>query len=92
MMAKRKLKQLHPPLPLDFEPQPQELLRFLRKVKVVGPIGCWEWQGALDVDGYGRFRYRYNSSGYAHRWAWAVFRRPLPAGLTVHHACRNTRC
>lgn len=54
--------------------------------------GCWEWQGALEADGYARFR---ASGKYcrASRVAWELTNgRPTPEGLQYDHLCRNRCC
>lgn len=60
------------------------------------PNSCWLWGGALDRDGYGRFRFT-EASGVrriigAHRAAWLAFRGDLPAGLVIDHLCRVRNC
>jgi hypothetical protein len=55
---------------------------------------CWLWTAALDVHGYGRFRYN-KQSVKAHRVAWELLHRPIPDGLFVLHNCPggdNRRC
>ena len=56
---------------------------------------CWEWQGRLDRDGYGKIKDqppgRYSLS--AHRVAWeAHHAEPVPHGLQVCHHCDNPAC
>jgi hypothetical protein len=54
-------------------------------------LGCWEFTGYLDQDGYGRFHYRGKCHG-AHRVAYELAYGPVPAGLTVDHTCTNPAC
>lgn len=64
--------------------------RFVRKVDFRGPNGCWVWRGHKNNKGYGQVRY--NKVCYlAHRFAYALFRAPVPAGVSVCHTCDN-RC
>ena len=57
-----------------------------------GPAtGCVEWQGRLDLDGYGTF-WLDGKQRRAHRAAWLIFVGDLPDDLVVHHECRNRRC
>lgn len=56
-----------------------------------GANACWPWQGAVDKDGYGRFR-RDGKQEQAPRCAWELARGPIPAGLLVCHHCDNPVC
>ena len=60
---------------------------FETKVIVKGPDECWLWKGRLNDNGYGRFK-----DDYAHRWAWILYRGPIPDGLFVCHSCDNRIC
>lgn len=62
--------------------KPSDIVRFLRKVKVVG--GHWLWQRCKDRDGYGQF-WVGGRAHWAHRLSYATFVGPIPDGLTVHH-------
>lgn len=66
--------------------------RFWENVDKSG--ACWLWLAALDVHGYGRFRFK-KQSVKAHRVAWELAQGPIPAGLSVLHNCPggdNRRC
>lgn len=77
---------------LDFEPLPKDLIRFLKKITIDTVKGCWIWSHAYrDDKGYGQFRFK-KRIHWSHRWSYAAFRRPLVAGLTVEHKCRNPSC
>jgi hypothetical protein len=58
----------------------------------VDPVsGCWNWNGSLNSNGYGKFK----AGGrmfYAHRAAYARANGPIPRGLSIDHVCRNRRC
>ena len=54
--------------------------------------GCWEWVGALDDNGYGRFYVRKNHSPHASRVAWELCFGPIPGKLFVCHRCDNPPC
>jgi hypothetical protein len=54
---------------------------------VVAESGCWEWQGRVSGDGYGRA-----GSGWAHRVSYERSAGPIPEGLHIDHLCRNRRC
>jgi hypothetical protein len=49
--------------------------------------GCWLWIASGDRDGYGRFDH-----GAAHRWAWMLYRGPIPEGMVLDHMCRVRSC
>ena len=53
--------------------------------------GCWEWQGAITPDGYGRQSYR-GRARRAHRVAYELIVGEIPAGLVLDHLCRNRSC
>ena len=62
---------------------------------------CWIWLRARNSRGYGVWRSRrsYSKGHYkkavsiqAHRWAWEIFRGPVPDGLLVCHTCDNPPC
>ena len=69
--------------------------RLFEKSKVVmrGGWKCWEWQGYLDKDGYGRISVGASMRGRAvHRVAFVAFVRDLEDNETVDHRCLNRRC
>lgn len=65
------------------------LERFWSKVDASGD--CWEWIGARDPRGYGRFRFE-GEARLAHRVAWGLLVGPIGVGLTLDHLCRNHPC
>jgi hypothetical protein len=68
--------------PMNFQPTPDELRRFLRRVRHVD--GHWLWTGHKDEDGYGQIKLR-GRAYWTHRFSYAAFRGPIPAAITVHH-------
>lgn len=67
--------------------------------KVAKGDGCWEWQGALFTNGYGKI----NVGGYpgkrkcyrtsaAHRVSWELHFGVITDGLHVCHRCDNRKC
>ena len=60
---------------------------FWTKVEPEPNSGCWLWMGYTNRDGYGTFSRR-----LAHRFAYELYRGPIPAGLTLDHLCRMRSC
>jgi hypothetical protein len=55
--------------------------------------GCLLWTGPVNHGGYGRiYDYRVRRYVQNHRLAYEHEVGPIPAGLTLDHLCRNTRC
>lgn len=62
-----------------------------RTKKDANDRGCWEWQGRVDRDGYGRIDINgriYNP----HRLSYLRHHGPLIEGMVVMHACDNPPC
>lgn len=54
--------------------------------------GCWEWQGAVTREGYGRLKVN-NVAWMAHRYSLMLhLGRPLVDGCVVMHSCDNPSC
>lgn len=72
---------------------PLVLARFWSKVDVRRPGECWEWQNALNSNGYGIFR---PSAGMgtvrAHRFAYIAVKGDLAPSDKVRHSCDNPMC
>lgn len=55
--------------------------------------GCWLWQRAKDVYGYGVLQKSANRPHrLAHRLIYERHKGPIPPGLTLDHLCRNPGC
>jgi hypothetical protein len=67
--------------------------RFWAKVEKM-PDGCWVWQAARSVSGYGLLAPSGGVRGdrRAHRVSWELHNGPIPAGLWVLHSCDNPPC
>lgn len=52
---------------------------------------CWEWQGPLNHNGYGRF-YSEGKRSQAHRVAWELTFGSVPESVCVCHKCDNPSC
>jgi hypothetical protein len=63
-----------------------DLLRLLQKVRIDGE-NCWEWQAAVNGDGYAAY-----GGTFAHRVIYQFFYGLIPAGYQIDHTCRNKRC
>ena len=63
----------------------------IKHYSVPTETGCWAWQQALDVYGYGRTNV---GSKYikAHRAAYEAFVGPIPKGKVICHRCDNRAC
>jgi hypothetical protein len=53
--------------------------------------GCWPWLGAHTKAGYGVLSVK-RERVYAHRYAYTLFKGPIPEGLQLDHLCRNRGC
>ncbi len=65
--------------------------RFEAKVRRSGD-GCWQWTGAIDTTGYGRFGASPGVVVGAHRWSYEHHVGPIPDGYQIDHLCRNRAC
>lgn len=69
--------------------------RFLLKISNgIHENGCWIWDAAKDINGYGVFSSFLNEKGSkSHRYSWELFNnKKIPAGLIVCHKCDNPIC
>lgn len=93
--------------PIEQQPMPSDIRRFMKKVRLNKKTGCWIWIGAkqketkyVDDNGVERFRRRpygkFRFAGkvhWAHRVAYWFFRGDLGVGFDVDHdKCDNPRC
>ena len=69
---------------------PPWLERFEAKIEPEPMSGCWLWTGGNQK--YGAFSITTGQSEPAHRIAWKLQCGSIPAGMTIDHLCRNTRC
>lgn len=62
----------------------------------VSESGCWEWEGHIDRNGYGKAYDAEMPRGrrldWAHRVSYRKSRGPIPEGLDLDHTCENTIC
>lgn len=74
--------------------------RFWGRVDKNGPVPecrpdlgpCWIWLAGLNPNGYGQFCGVPEAGQLAHRVSWFMAGRPLLAGLTLDHLCRQITC
>lgn len=53
--------------------------------------GCWEWQGSLSADGYGKIMVA-GKTWRAHRFSYESFVGPISDDQLVLHRCDNPPC
>ena len=77
---------------LPNDPQQRAVLeaRFMAQAHPEPNSGCWLWDGALNMHGYGDFRHFGRRSG-PHRISYALFVADIPDGSLVCHKC-DVRC
>jgi len=63
----------------------------LKRRVVFDPSGCWNWQGSMTSDFYGRIRVG-DKVMATHRLAYTVAHGSIPRGKVVRHKCDNPRC
>lgn len=67
--------------------------RFQKFVQKAGPDECWEWLGARDKKGYGRFGAPKGEAPLlSHRVAFEMAFGVIPEGLQILHSCDNKGC
>lgn len=69
--------------------EPLVLARFLAKLQCGPASTCWIWTAS---QGYGHFNAAGRRWVYAHRFAYAAWVGPIPAGLILDHLCRTRAC
>jgi hypothetical protein len=65
---------------------------FWKKVTMSGDDECWEFTGAKDKDGYGRYHIGGDKRVGAHRFAYESCVGPLKPHVVLRHACDNPAC
>ena len=64
----------------------ERIMRFVKKLDG----GCWQWQGNMNTDGYGRFGYN-GKVIKAHRASWLIFKGEIGYSHVLH-VCDNKGC
>lgn len=65
--------------------------RFWSYVDVKGLFDCWEWQGGLDIGGYGLFFFN-GKRIRSHRYSYQLYNGDIPKGMFALHKCNNRKC
>lgn len=68
------------------------LARFWSKVDVRANCECWQWNGAVGTNGYGRIKVTSKSVVHAHRVAWEMFSGERLGNRFACHTCDNKLC
>ena len=77
---------------LTNSPDAVNLLAKIKEADSIFDSPCWEWQGNVSPEGYGRM-YVNRRLVNVHRYAYTVFfGQEIPEGLVVRHICHNKRC
>jgi hypothetical protein len=63
----------------------------IRRGVLVGPDGCWEWQGSRHAKGYGRIGVEGHNLK-THRVTYTETFGPIPSGMHILHTCDNPPC
>lgn len=68
----------------------EQVLAKIEQRTVRTASGCWEWQGAIGLNGYGYSAWA--GQKLAHRMSYEAHVGPIPEGFHVDHVCRNRKC
>lgn len=63
--------------------------------RILKPVGCWLYDGAKEINGYGYLKNPFGDSPRyltAHRVAWMLSKGQIPDGLQVLHRCDVRAC
>ena len=66
--------------------------RFWAKVQLGYDDDCWNWTACISHKGYGQFQVRKSRPGHAHRVAYCLSVRDVPATTLICHNCDNRLC
>lgn len=65
---------------------------YINKEKGLGPFGnCWQWTGATDKEGYGRFNFLRRNT-LAHRVSYLLHVGKIPKNKLILHECDVRVC
>ena len=57
-----------------------------------GPDDCWEWNGNILSQGYGRMYHHSTNEPKAHRLSYMINVGEIPKGALIRHSCNNPKC
>lgn len=76
--------------------RPGELITYdipyLRSRCHINDNGCWEWEGALESQGYGYVGPNYTGTRLVHRVMYILTFGEASKDLEIDHLCRNKKC
>ena len=64
---------------------------YVKKPIILPAKRCWNWQGSLAHQGYGRMTIG-GERWPAHRFSWLLHNGRIPKGMNVCHHCDNRAC
>lgn len=70
---------------------PEAKKKWLLSSHEVRPDGCWHWTGGIRPDGYGRLKWK-NQSTVAHRVIYEVLYGSVDKKDVIDHLCNNRSC
>jgi hypothetical protein len=70
----------------------KRILKFWQRVKILGLLDCWEWQGGRDGFGYGKVQDFDGKTERTHRFVWKLTYGSIPTGKHILHKCDNPSC
>lgn len=62
--------------------------RFMAKISMGAPDGCWMWTASTQGRGYGQFKWG-TKVVLAHKTMYEIENGPVPAGMLLDHTCHN---
>jgi hypothetical protein len=68
-----------------------DISRFWSYVDIKGEDECWEYTGAKNKKGYGRFKFN-GKLILSHRIAYELYFGRIPEGKQINHKCNNRPC
>lgn len=68
---------------------------FLSRIVVDKESECWNWNGTVNINGYGHLNIKIDNKWtnvLTHRVSFKIFNGYLTEGLVIDHKCRNRLC